>query len=153
MMTRSALPKQPAERRALASLPGCRRWSLVPAALLAACVGGCGGGISRGGSTAGPAATASIPSPAPSDLAGRWTLAGDAGRSCGISLVAGASEGAVRPEGGCPGNFYTSRKWTYEGNQLVLRDHTGAPLGQMRLAGTGRYEGQSTTGQSISLTR
>lgn len=130
-----------------------RRWSCFTAALLAAALGGCTGGVSLGGSTAGPASTAAVRNPAPADLAGRWTLASASGQSCGVNLTSGASEGAIRPEGGCPGNFFTSRKWTYEGNQLVLRDHNGAPLGQMRLASAGRYEGESSSGQPITLSR
>jgi len=64
-----------------------------------------------------------------------------------------ASEGTIAPEGGCPGNFYTSRKWTFEQSSLVVRDHNGAPLGQLTLAGPGRFEGKATAWQPITLAR
>ena len=58
----------------------------------------------------------------------------------------GAGEGTIAPEGGCPGNFYTSRKWTFEQGALVIRDHNGQPLAQLALAGPGRFEGKATNG-------
>jgi len=47
---------------------------------------------------------------------------------------AGRRRSTIAPEGGCPGNFYTSRKWTFEQDALVIRDHNGQPLGQLALA-------------------
>ncbi len=64
----------------------------------------------------------------------------------------GAVQGTIAPEGGCPGNFYTSRKWTFEHDALILRDHKGEPLGQLSFA-AGRFEGRQTGGAAISLTR
>ena len=64
-----------------------------------------------------------------------------------------AGEGAIRPEGGCPGNFFTSRKWTFEDGAIVVRDHKNERLGQLTLAGPGRFQGQSASGGSITLTR
>jgi hypothetical protein len=66
---------------------------------------------------------------------------------------AGAAEGTIAPEGGCPGNFFTSRKWAYEENGLVIRDHTGQPLARLALGSTGRFDGQATGGQAVSLGR
>ena len=45
--------------------------------------------------------------------------------ACVITEAAPGNMGAIAPEGGCPGNFYTSRKWTIEQGSLVIRDHTG----------------------------
>jgi hypothetical protein len=64
-----------------------------------------------------------------------------------------APEGTIAPEGGCPGNFYTSRKWTFDQTGLVLRDHNGQPLAQLALAGPGRFEGKATAGATITLAR
>ena len=95
-----------------------------------------------------------LPSTPPPDIAGRWMFSAGGGRPCAMNLIAPeGSEGAIRPEGGCPGNFFTSRKWTYEGGMLVLRDHTGKALAQLRTASAGRFEGQSTNGQAVTLTR
>ena len=62
-------------------------------------------------------------------------------------------EGTIAPEGGCPGNFYTSRKWTFEQGSLVIRDHNGQPLGQLAQAAPGRFDGKATNGQQVLLSR
>jgi hypothetical protein len=86
-------------------------------------------------------------------MAGRWALTGTGG-TCAMNLVSGGpSEGAIRPEGGCPGNFFTSRKWTFENGALVIRDHNGQPLGRLTQVVPGRFEGQATAGQPVSLVR
>jgi hypothetical protein len=65
----------------------------------------------------------------------------------------GAGEGTIAPEGGCPGNFFTSRKWTFEQGGLIIRDHTGQSLALLALAGSNRFEGQASNGQAVSLAR
>ena len=40
----------------------------------------------------------------------------------------GATDGKIAPAGGCPGNFFTSRKWTYEHGTLIVRDYKGQAL-------------------------
>ena len=64
----------------------------------------------------------------------------------------GAVEGTIAPEGGCPGKFFTSRKWTFEQGSLVMRDHNGQPLAQLSGAG-GRFDGKATSGEPVTLTR
>ena len=51
---------------------------------------------------------------------------------------AAAVEGTIAPEGGCPGKFFTSRKWTYDQAGLTMRDHTGQPLAQLSEAASGQ---------------
>jgi hypothetical protein len=94
------------------------------------------------------------PSPPPVDLAGRWRLTAAAGGSCFMTLgdTAGAAQGTIAPEGGCPGNFFTSRKWTFEQDNLVIRNHKGEPLAQLAFTG-GHFEGKDTGGGSLSLSR
>jgi Protease inhibitor Inh len=65
---------------------------------------------------------------------------------------AGAIQGAVAPEGGCPGNFFTSRKWTFERGVLIVRDHKGEPLAEFAVGGD-RFDGQATNGTRVSLSR
>jgi hypothetical protein len=93
--------------------------------------------------------------PPPVNMAGRWTLTSPGGGGCAMNFgaSAGAAEGTIAPEGGCPGNFFTSRKWAYEDNGLVIRDHTGQPLARLALGSTGRFDGQATGGQAVSLGR
>jgi hypothetical protein len=66
---------------------------------------------------------------------------------------ANASEGTIAPAGGCPFNFYTSRKWTYTEAGLTIRDHTAQTLAQLAPAGPNRFEGKTGAGQDIALSR
>jgi hypothetical protein len=120
---------------------------------LAACVSnGTTTGANLGPSgAAGPTAGPGIAS---ADVAGRWTLSSSAGGSCAMTFVAGAGgDGAVRPEGGCPGKFFTSRKWSLEGGAMVIRNHNNEPLARLTAVSPSRYEGQLSSGQQLSLVR
>jgi len=91
----------------------------------------------------------------PEPMGGRWQLAAPGGSQCVMTFgtTAAEGEGTVAPEGGCPGNFFTSRKWTFEQGALIIRDHTGAPLGQFVKAMPGRFDGNATSGQHVLLSR
>ena len=93
--------------------------------------------------------------PPPVNMAGRWTLSSPGSGTCAMNFGGppGAMEGTIAPEGGCPGNFFTSRKWVFEDAGLMIRDHTGQPLAQLAFDPTGRFDGQATTGQPVNLTR
>ncbi len=93
------------------------------------------------------------PQPPPTNLAGRWKLSSTGG-NCFLTLgdTAGAAEGSIAPAGGCPGNFFTSRKWTYEHSMLIVRDYKGEPLAELAFA-NGRFEGKATNGAAVTLTR
>ena len=107
-----------------------------------------------------PAAAAAPPptpppsSPPPVDLAGRWRLTAAAGGACFMTLgdTAGAAAGTVAPEGGCPGSFFTSRKWSFEQGNLIIRNHKSEPLAQLAFTG-GHFEGKDTNGGALSLSR
>jgi len=104
----------------------------------------------------GPLAGSGAPrTPPPVNMAGRWTLTSPGSGGCAMNFGAapGAAEGTVAPEGGCPGNFFTSRKWVFEDNGLVIRDHTGQPLARLAFGAAGRFNGQTTSGQAVTLTR
>ena len=98
----------------------------------------------------------SAPAPAPIDasMTGRWILAAPNSPSCGLEFggAAGARNGAVSPDGGCPGGFYLSRRWAMEGSVLTIADDENQPLAQLRPGGT-RFEGQSTNGIPVTLER
>jgi len=121
------------------------------------------------------------PAPPPVDLAGRWRLAASPGRACfmtfadtaaapaaapAASLPPGAAaappsppgsvpafalQGTIAPEGGCPGSFFTSRKWTFEHGTLIIRDFKSQPLAQLSYAGD-RFEGEDANGK-LTLSR
>ena len=93
--------------------------------------------------------------PAPKiEMGGRWLLAAANAPACGMSftVAAGGQSGDIRPEGGCPGDFFTSRQWTFQGDDLVINNHNSEPLAQLRFVG-GRFEGKSTSGLQITLAR
>ena len=89
------------------------------------------------------------------DMGGRWFLAASGVGMCAMTFNAtpGALEGAIAPEGGCPGSFFTSRQWALSQGSLVIRDHNGAPLVQLASVGPDRFEGRTAAGEVISLAR
>lgn len=117
------------------------------------------------------------PAPPPVDLAGRWRLSALPGRSCFMNLtdaagpsaaprasgapgvpppppgpgLAFALQGTIAPEGGCPGNFFTSRKWTFEHGMLIIRDFKNQPLAQLSYSGD-HFEGEDANGK-LTLSR
>jgi hypothetical protein len=122
-----------------------RTATCVVVALLLA---GCAGGPALIGT--GPTAA----QPQEFTMAGRWMLAAPNAPVCGMnfSVASGARAGKVAPEGGCPENFYLSRTWALEQDALVINDDENNPLGRLKLAG-GRFEGQSTAGTPLTLSR
>ena len=92
--------------------------------------------------------------PPPAEMAGRWTLASPGRGQCAMLFLgpAGSAEGSIAPEGGCPGKFFTSRKWTYEPAGLVIRDHNGDTLAQLTMAGA-NFDGQAASGEPVTLVR
>jgi hypothetical protein len=92
----------------------------------------------------------------PVNMAGRWMLAQPGRGQCNMTFRAASptdTEGTIAPEGGCPGKFFTSRKWTFDSNGLSIRDHNSEPLAQLSAAGGVRFDGKATTGDPIALTR
>ena len=132
---------------------------IVSASLLAACSGGDRMTLG-GGSDSPPAANAAPAGPVartpPASMSGRWTLSATGSTSCGMTFGASnpdSTEGTIAPGGGCPFNFFTSRKWNYTEAGLTLRDHNAQALGQLVPAGPNRFEGKTSAGQEIALSR
>jgi hypothetical protein len=101
-----------------------------------------------------PPATAPAPAqPPPVDLAGKWKLSG-AGGTCLMTLTdePGSTDGKIAPAGGCPGNFFMSRKWSYQHEALTIRDFKGQALVELSFA-DGRFEGQASGGGAMTLVR
>ncbi|HEY6860224.1 MAG TPA: AprI/Inh family metalloprotease inhibitor [Pseudolabrys sp.] len=98
----------------------------------------------------------SAPEPDPVDdsMTGRWILSAPNTPSCGLEFggAAGARAGSVAPDGGCPGNFYMSRRWAIEGSALTITGQDSQPLAQLKVVGT-HFEGQSNVGTSVTLSR
>jgi predicted small secreted protein len=127
------------------------RASILLAALaLAACnTDGLGGGANSGASSS----SFSQPAAPPVPIAGRWQFTSPGRGQCNMTFGAAnatAAEGTIAPEGGCPGKFYMSRKWTYDQNGLTMRDHNGQTLALLVGQG-GRFDGKAASGESVAL--
>jgi hypothetical protein len=115
---------------------------MVMAALLAACA-----------TEQGPVPAALTPQ---SDMTGRWLLTAPNAPPCGMEFggAPGQVAGPIVPEGGCPGKFFTSRRWTFAQDTLTLTitDRDNVPLAQFTLGG-GQFAGKTTAGQPVTLSR
>jgi hypothetical protein len=102
-----------------------------------------------------PGAVPVQPSAPPVNLAGRWLFSSPGRGQCHMTFGAAsatAAQGTIAPEGGCPGKFFTSRKWTYEQSGLVMRDHNSQPLAHLS-GGASQFTGKSTAGEPVTLIR
>ena len=119
-------------------------------------VAGCSGmGSFDGGGSNAAQPPPMQPGPPPVNLAGRWLLSSPGRGQCHMTFGAAspaAVDGTIAPEGGCPGKFFTSRKWTYDQGGLTMRDHNGQPLAQLSSAGAS-FEGKATGGEPVTLLR
>ena len=91
-----------------------------------------------------------------SDMTGRWMLSAPNAPACGMEFngAPGQMQGTINPEGGCPGNFFTSKRWSFAQDTLTLTiaDDKDAPLAQLALS-DGRFTGKSTAGTPVTLSR
>jgi hypothetical protein len=73
---------------------------------------------------------------------------------CGLEFRGnpGSQSGSVSPDGGCPGNFYMSRRWSMNDGAIAVTDAENQPLAHFKLVGD-RYEGQSVAGVPMTLSR
>ncbi len=90
------------------------------------------------------------------DLTGRWMLSAPNAPACGMDFSGAPDQkqGTVSPEGGCPGHFYLSKRWTFaqDTQTLTITSDENEPLAQLELSG-GQFTGQSTTGTPVTLAR
>lgn len=136
--------------------------ALLALASLAACSAGNIWGSQPDAAAAPPRpADAAVSTPPPVDLAGRWQLSAAAGGACfmtfGVAQNATAApgtapQGPIAPEGGCPGNFFMSRKWTFERDALIIHDFKGRPLAHLSYLG-GHFEGLDKGGGALTLSK
>jgi hypothetical protein len=129
--------------------PACRAFALIGA--LMALTGCSGIGLGWPGASAPEPAQPSAP---PVNLAGLWMLSSAGHGQCRMTFgsAPNAMEGTIAPQGGCPGKFYMSRKWAFEGGNLIMRDHNGQPLAQLASEGA-TFQGKATSGEPVTLLR
>jgi hypothetical protein len=118
--------------------------SLFIAIMLAGCAGG--PSLLDGAPPAQPAEALTMP--------GRWMLSAPNAPDCGMNFSAapGKNEGSVVPEGGCPGKFFTSRRWTLDKDALTIIDDGNEALATLTLA-NGQFDGKSVNDMPVTLKR
>ena len=107
----------------------------------------------------GACATEQGPAPTPtpqSDMSGRWLLSAPNAPPCSMEFggAPGQVDGSIVPDGGCPGKFFTSKRWTFAQDTLTLTitDRESVPLARLTLAGGG-FAGKSAAGLPVTLSR
>jgi len=140
--------------------------AVLAAALSACSSGSLSGSVEPVAQSPAPGAAAPL-SPPPVELAGAWQLAAATGGTCTMNFADGAAgsgapaaapapsrpgQGTIAPEGGCPGNFFTSRQWTFEAGSLIIRDFRSRPLAQLSYTG-GSFQGQDARLGALTLSK
>ena len=90
----------------------------------------------------------------PGDMTGRWILTAPNAPSCGLNFggAPGAQQGIVAAEGGCPGKFFTSRRWKMDQSALTISDQNNQMLARLDFDGA-QFAGQATGGMLVTLSR
>ncbi|WP_420960637.1 protease inhibitor Inh/omp19 family protein [Brucella sp. IR073] len=89
----------------------------------------------------------------PGKVAGVWT-ASIAGQTCKIATPQtkfgqGYRAGPLK----CPAELANLGSWTVNGKQLALYDKSGGTVATLYSSSEGRFDGQTSSGQAISLSR
>jgi len=160
-----------------AVLGGCQRTSFgglntqqQPAPLMPAPVGGVESGQLAPPMTPQPGEFPEAPtSPDPTDapevaaanapeltreaLIGRWS-ASSSGSTCDVFLSLTKWTGGYRAASrGCVGNAAAISAWDVQGKQVILSDSSGNQVARLYQSASERYDGSTSTGEQISLSR
>lgn len=86
-------------------------------------------------------------------LVGAWQVS-TAGSSCQMFMALTQWTGGFRAASrGCPGDAANVSAWNVSGNQVVLSDGSGNRVATLFSSGSNRFDGQTTSGRAISLSR
>jgi hypothetical protein len=116
---------------------------------LALFTAGCNGNP-FGGAEPAPAAAPTAPTV---NMSGRWRLVSMRGAACAMTFTSEGSEGSIAPEGGCPANFYTSRRWVFDQGSLIIQDHNRKTLVTMKHNPSGSFDGELSSRELVRLER
>ncbi len=88
-----------------------------------------------------------------SSLVGNWKT-NASGSTCQMFLTltkyGNASRGGTR---GCPGELANMRGWDVQGKQLIVYDDSGNTIARLYSSGGEKLDGQTVSGQAVSLYR
>jgi hypothetical protein len=86
-------------------------------------------------------------------LVGAWKVS-TGGGSCQMFMALTKWTGGYRAASrGCPGDAANVAAWDVKGKQVVLSDSDGTTVARLYSSGAERFDGQTTSGQPISLSR
>ncbi|PZU80211.1 MAG: hypothetical protein DI528_22685 [Shinella sp.] len=123
--------------------PGAAGASQFPAAPAAAAPG-------AGMSDAAPATAMDVTK---ESMVGNWKVS-NGGASCDMFLtltnLGSGSRGGTR---GCAGELTQMGSWEVSGKQVVLKDRNGNAIGRVYKSADARFDGSTSSGQPISLSR
>jgi hypothetical protein len=86
-------------------------------------------------------------------LIGRWS-ATSGGTSCDVFLSLTKWTGGYRAASrGCVGNAAAIAAWDVQGKQVILADSSGNQIARLYQSANERYDGSTSTGQPIALSR
>jgi hypothetical protein len=86
-------------------------------------------------------------------MVGAWKVT-TAGSSCQMFMALTQWSGGFRAASrGCPGDAASVSAWQVNGSQVVLKDSGGNTVATLFSSGASRFDGQTMSGQPISLSR
>jgi hypothetical protein len=86
-------------------------------------------------------------------MVGAWKVT-TSGASCQMFMALTQWSGGFRAASrGCPGDAASVSAWQVNGSQVVLRDSGGNTVATLFSSGGSRFDGQTKSGQPISLSR
>jgi protease inhibitor Inh len=96
---------------------------------------------------------ANAPALTKESLIGRWSVS-SGGSNCDVFLALTKWTGGYRAASrGCAGAAADVSAWDVQGKQVILSDNSGNQVARLYQSGNERYDGSTTSGQSISLSR
>ncbi|MFZ2100881.1 MAG: protease inhibitor Inh/omp19 family protein [Oricola sp.] len=86
-------------------------------------------------------------------LVGAWKVT-TAGSSCQMFMALTKWTGGFRAASrGCPGDAASVAAWDVQGQQVILSDSSGNKVATLFSSGSGSFNGQTTSGAAITLSR
>ncbi|QLF71246.1 protease inhibitor Inh/omp19 family protein [Peteryoungia desertarenae] len=86
-------------------------------------------------------------------MVGNWRVS-NAGVSCDMFLtLTNLGSGARGGTRGCAGELTTMGSWEVAGRQILLRDRNGNTIGTLYKSAEARFDGTTSSGQPITLSR
>ena len=83
-------------------------------------------------------------------MVGSWRVNGSCDMFLTLTNLGSGSRGGTR---GCVGELTAMGSWEVAGKQVLLKDRSGNAIGSVYKTADNRFQGQTNTGQPISLSR